>query len=602
MTPTPHRVYSQELSSAFRRGYPIANPQAAVYHKAGNSSGDVGVRRAVEIGDVGYIQPGHGYFIRLFNVHLEPGVDGQPPRDRLPDDFEVLPKDEMTTVTDNTPLFLSRTMTTKSVRAAASGPFFGGSAVFSSTSSRGAILATPDPIECTDASCIPIYMRYARAHMQSWYDFFSQRYLLEMEDLMLVTGVDRTTSWATAVIADTELEAGFGLDVQFADTASGIQLACQYSWKSTFGAFVNSGPRRGGSSSGPEISTSGATLSDDPIADCRGDMSHIVGKQQPINFQNDQTLFVRHIRAKRRPRWMGMKLAAAGGTREEDEHGDDSEFEDGLVTSEADRDMMDLETFPERETFTDCLDPVLDYIFEHSDSDIAIAHDDDLTVLLDNDSSFGLGVEVEDGIGAISSGPSASRSGTLIGSQSFPSRGKHTDLPESRDSLGADVAALNRAVSSESHALKPSHDRTDLSTAPMPLSAIRELFDRPPKAGGRPLPQPPDSLQRPSLIASLNLSQPTLPSSLSTVNEQSLPHFMDEPGRSTVSDTPRIVLWHGIPLLLTPSTLPYPRHLPSPSNARSRSHLSPGPRRRLREANVGGTRPRPSGARFRATT
>ena len=63
----------------------------------------------------------NGYFVRLFNVHLEPGVRGQPTRDRLPDDFVVLPKDETTKVTDNTPIFLSRTMTTKSLNVAATG-------------------------------------------------------------------------------------------------------------------------------------------------------------------------------------------------------------------------------------------------------------------------------------------------------------------------------------------------------------------------------------------------------------------------------------------------------------------------------------------------
>ncbi|KZV72229.1 hypothetical protein PENSPDRAFT_368623 [Peniophora sp. CONT] len=395
MAPAPHRVYSQELSAAFRRGHPIAHPQPVEY-QTGNSDGAGGVRRPVEIGDVGYIQPEHGYFIRLFNVHLEPGVDGQPTRNRLPDDFEVLPKDEITKVTDNTPIFLSRTVTTKNLTAAASGPFFGGSVEFSATSKRGAILATPDPIECTDAICIPIYMNHARAHIQSWYEFFSQRHLIELEDLILVTGVDHTTSWATAVIADTELEAGFGLNVQFATAGAGIQLACQYSWQSTFGALVNSGPPRG-SDAIPETPTSTSLAS--PSYRLGIDADDGDASLQPLNSRNDQSLFVRHIRAKRRSRWLGMKLAAAGESDDTDDKGDDTDPDSCTDAIETGKEVLFVATSPGREDFVDCLEPVLDYILEHSDSDIALAHDNDIEILLATASSSNPIVNIQAGVG-----------------------------------------------------------------------------------------------------------------------------------------------------------------------------------------------------------
>ncbi|KZV72223.1 hypothetical protein PENSPDRAFT_368873 [Peniophora sp. CONT] len=199
-------------------------------------------------------------------------------------------------ITDNIPIFSSRSIATNSLNAGASGPFFGGSVAFSATSKRGAILATPDPIDCFNTTCIPIYMNYVKAHVQSWYDFFSQRHAIELEDLMLVTGVDRTTSWATAVFDDTQLDAGFGLEVQFATMGAGLDLACQYSWQRTRGALVNSGPARR-RSSGSSSQGSLAMLPNGPESRTDATLDRLTGDcDRPLNISKPQERRTRQMK------------------------------------------------------------------------------------------------------------------------------------------------------------------------------------------------------------------------------------------------------------------------------------------------------------------
>ncbi|KZV68956.1 hypothetical protein PENSPDRAFT_500541 [Peniophora sp. CONT] len=368
MSPVPHRIYSQELSRAFKRGHPIANPQPVDYSDDDDDDDDdedvddeTSTLRPVEIGDVGYIQHDTGLFIRLFNVHLEPGVDGQPARENLPggDDFRPLRKGRVSKSKDATPVFVSQSVESVKLNAAASGPFFGGSAGFTASSKRGAILATPDPIESQNALNIPSYIIYARAHIKGWHAFYSQRHLIELEDIMLVTGVDRTTSWATAVFSDTKLEVGFGLDVQFVGAGPGLQLACQYSWRSTFGAFVNSGPvpRSTPQMSFPHSPTSASQSPSDTSMRYIGQGEHET-ERQAINTLSDQTLFIRHIRAKRRP-WSGLKLQARG---EKDDTNDESDGSGSSSGTEVD--SVDIASYPRREKFVDCLEPALDYILQ----------------------------------------------------------------------------------------------------------------------------------------------------------------------------------------------------------------------------------------------
>ena len=72
-------VYRTQLAKYAHLGHALWRPGPET------SDGDI------QIGDVGYFH--EGSFIRLFNVHKQPGVDGQPSVARLPIGFEVLDRE-----------------------------------------------------------------------------------------------------------------------------------------------------------------------------------------------------------------------------------------------------------------------------------------------------------------------------------------------------------------------------------------------------------------------------------------------------------------------------------------------------------------------------
>ncbi|VDC04953.1 unnamed protein product [Peniophora sp. CBMAI 1063] len=386
----PHQVYSEELGGAFRRGHPIADPHPGIR--------DGVLMRPVSIGDVGYIHPTGGDFIRLFNVHLEPGVDGQPDIDSLPDDFH-LPVRDIRVKPNNTTVWVSKNVTRKGASAEVSGPFFGGSAKFESSSERGAILATPDPIDCSDALHILSYKLHAERNFKRWVQYARDNgHDIVLDDLILVTGVDHTTSWATAVFTDTRLEAGFGLNVQFANAGAGVQLACDYSWQSTSSALVNSGPtpmRLNVPSGvlGPSASAINSTLPETATSDNT--------ERRPINTVCNQSLFIRHLRAKSRPPWLGIRIEANGRKQRDDRNEDDDGPSGGDISSP---DSMVITSSPERRAFVNYLNPVLDHILDHSDADFALAHDEDLALLPASDSAECV-VVVRNGVGTIQKAP-----------------------------------------------------------------------------------------------------------------------------------------------------------------------------------------------------
>lgn len=135
-----HTDYSAELSDAYPdRGHPVADPQPGFVPRT-----KIFLPR-VELGDVGYIQyvqfifqgmlflraqqpvrHNHGRFVRLFNVHKQPGSDGQPDINQLPFGFEALGRDtiqEQEGEVDKN-LFKSRSVTQLSVDAGGSGCVF----------------------------------------------------------------------------------------------------------------------------------------------------------------------------------------------------------------------------------------------------------------------------------------------------------------------------------------------------------------------------------------------------------------------------------------------------------------------------------------------
>lgn len=70
----------------------------------------------------------------------------------------------------------------------------------------------------------------------------------------------------------------------------------------------------------------------------------------PLNVLSDQSLFIRHIRAKRRPRWRGLKLKAAGEEDETDEEdGDSTDTDEALDVSDHGKQGISIEIYPQRE-------------------------------------------------------------------------------------------------------------------------------------------------------------------------------------------------------------------------------------------------------------
>lgn len=114
--------------------------------------------------------------------------------------------------------------------------------------------------------------------MINWLNFFEEEGL-ERGDLILVTGVDLTASWATAVFTSANLETSLGLDVEYA-TVGGIRAAAKLSWSHDQAAMTNATP---------------------------------LPREGP-NTQANQAIFIRRLRAKRG--LLGLALRANAEPRD----------------------------------------------------------------------------------------------------------------------------------------------------------------------------------------------------------------------------------------------------------------------------------------------
>ncbi|VDC06496.1 unnamed protein product [Peniophora sp. CBMAI 1063] len=407
----PYQKYSEELK-AYRQGYALFDPQPDSTRQP---------PRPVEIGDVGYIKPVQGYFVRLFNIHLEPGSDGQPSRDQLPDHFQAVPKGEVrSTPKHGMHLFASETVSAPEVNVQVpAGPFFGGFAQFTATSKHGAILATPDPLILSmDAINDKDYDDYLKTNIRDLTQYLAQkvRSRVTIGALLLITGVDRTTSWANAVWSDASLKVGFGLEVQFAASA---EVACRYAWRNSVGAITKFGPN----STTSNFSGASAMF---PAHDIRADSRlSIAGQREterhPLNSTLDQTIFIRYNRGKSNL-WDKLPRRKEAATQPMDveetaavSDGDPvvlrsartngSNEDDGHMTTNDDADApheVNIVSSPEYEEFSDHLDIVLDHILKRSGADMAIASHKDLRALEDDPTLTDIfRCVVENGIGMI---------------------------------------------------------------------------------------------------------------------------------------------------------------------------------------------------------
>lgn len=169
----------------------------------------------------------------------------------------------------------------------------------------GAILATPQTtnvngylmpaIRCEDALNTIHYVRYAQQNAKSWHEFASRRLGLALDDLIFVTGVDRSAMWATAVHDGKKVQAlDFGPKASYRDQEA-LDEAESY-WKEYLQSLLdrcNEMLRRSGKDRRGEKYE----------VDEKYEMEQrlLLEKRECLRgLDYDQAVFLRYVRAKRR--------------------------------------------------------------------------------------------------------------------------------------------------------------------------------------------------------------------------------------------------------------------------------------------------------------
>jgi hypothetical protein len=200
-----------------------------------------GLYDRVRVGDVGYVRQGH--FLRMFNALLPADDDKQVYG--VPEGFAPLhmgPFHNIRTIHLSQGDYCSHTVTVDHgdrghqakyvtnyhpaqphsyTRDDFSGPDEAASASFRCRRSKsGAFLSLPFNCESVDAIRTKAFEIYTRKHCDSWLEFAITNDLdARMEDIILVTGCDLTSSWAMAAFVN-PLHPELNLGVQASEAGS----------------------------------------------------------------------------------------------------------------------------------------------------------------------------------------------------------------------------------------------------------------------------------------------------------------------------------------------------------------------------------------------
>ncbi|KAH9041179.1 hypothetical protein EDB84DRAFT_963989 [Lactarius hengduanensis] len=138
----------------------------------------------VRVGDVGYVRQGH------FNQGFVP--------------LNMGPFNNIRTLNLNQGDYCSNTVTVNHEdKHQAAGPDEAASASFRCRRNKGAFLSLPFNADSVDAIRTKAFETYIRKHCDSWLEFAVINDLdVRLEDIILVTGCDLTSSWAMAAIAN----------------------------------------------------------------------------------------------------------------------------------------------------------------------------------------------------------------------------------------------------------------------------------------------------------------------------------------------------------------------------------------------------------------
>ncbi|KDQ57869.1 hypothetical protein JAAARDRAFT_250106 [Jaapia argillacea MUCL 33604] len=245
------KIYSRELSSLIY-GHPLWEPNPVGY-------------RRVEIGDVGYLR--RGAFRRLFNILL-PADDPSHEGWGVPSTFEQLVVPQPLSDSDS-PLgpgtYHSRSVRTLSASATVSGRVFlllhvllvieryrvfsnqivvpEGGLSFSCSGQDGATLILFEPAQRDDAVRDRLFEQYINHHWRSWERFVEEQGLLvQLSDIVLVTGRDLTTRWSMAAFANSSMSLGGTVSAQVPGAVSAT-FSVSAGWQCDRSTFHHAGPQ-----------------------------------------------------------------------------------------------------------------------------------------------------------------------------------------------------------------------------------------------------------------------------------------------------------------------------------------------------------------------
>ncbi|KAF8269501.1 hypothetical protein EI94DRAFT_1725182 [Lactarius quietus] len=282
-----------------------------------------GLYAQVGVGDVGCVKQGH--FLRMFNALLPANHPTQ--TYGVPDGFVPLnmgPFQNIRTLNLNQGDYCSSSVIVDhGDDRQAAGPDEPTSAAFRCRRSKGAFLSLPFNGDTVDAIRTKAFETYIRRHCDTWLEFAVINDLdVRLEDIILVTGCDLTSSWAMAAFVN-QLDLGITLHVQPAQNGS-----AGFQWSHT---------------------------------------NHPHNNEPNQNVMKSHCVFIRGFRAKRILVFKTLKAAAEPPPDHPDNQPESS---------------IELYREPTMPDYRDPLIGILDYIAEQRpDDDLALAHEDDLKMI-----------------------------------------------------------------------------------------------------------------------------------------------------------------------------------------------------------------------------
>ncbi|EMD38733.1 hypothetical protein CERSUDRAFT_92769 [Gelatoporia subvermispora B] len=324
----------------------------------------------VHIGDVGYVF--RGAFIRLFNAMK----DADEPENiglTLPDPFIKfdLPRKDMELYRPHAILadvLCGQTIVARRVRAGASLPGVHGRFEIKCSHDEGALLVLKDDAERREVRPNEWMKRYVYKHYEDWQSYAETVHgLHKSQDLYFVRGFVKTKEWLVASFQEgSQLYAGH---VNIHRSGAGFSLAAKKSRIMFRTPEVRTGPARGTTGGFPHASRADTTRD---LHDERA-----FSETDPDDIPSNQSIFIHYYKLRTRRMMFGPRTMEAAA--EPHDLPDDSfdEYDGPAVPSSYNNSegfVMEHDLSPK---IPDPVDPLLEYILEHSHATAAIASDAD---------------------------------------------------------------------------------------------------------------------------------------------------------------------------------------------------------------------------------